>query len=69
MKEEDNMARVCDICGKGAAVGHAISHAHNRTKRRWLPNLQKRSIVVGKATRRVMVCTICLKSGRVQIAK
>jgi large subunit ribosomal protein L28 len=63
------MARVCDICGKGAAVGCAISHAHNRTKRRWLPNLQRRSIVVGKGTRRVLVCSTCLKSGRVQIAK
>ena len=35
------MAQRCDICGKGPITGHNISHAHNRSKRRWLPNLQK----------------------------
>ena len=33
------MAQRCDVCGKGPAVGHKISHAHNMTKRRWLANL------------------------------
>ncbi|MBI2553973.1 MAG: 50S ribosomal protein L28 [Candidatus Rokubacteria bacterium] len=33
------MAQRCDVCGKGPAVGHRISHAHNVSKRRWLPNL------------------------------
>ncbi|MBP1732429.1 MAG: ribosomal protein, partial [Deltaproteobacteria bacterium] len=34
------MARVCEICGKGKQVGHNVSHANNKTKREWLPNLQ-----------------------------
>ncbi len=46
-------------------TGHNISHAHNLTKRRWLPNLQKITIIEGGEKKRVYVCTKCLKSGRV----
>ncbi|MBI3300848.1 MAG: 50S ribosomal protein L28 [Deltaproteobacteria bacterium] len=35
------MARICEICGKGPSKGNNVSHANNRTKRRWLPNLQR----------------------------
>ena len=34
------MARRCYVCGKGPATGNNVSHAHNKTKRRFLPNLQ-----------------------------
>ena len=33
------MARVCQVTGKGPMVGNNVSHANNKTKRRWLPNL------------------------------
>jgi large subunit ribosomal protein L28 len=36
------MARVCQVTGKGPMVGNNVSHANNRTKRRFLPNLQNR---------------------------
>ena len=36
------MARVCQVTGKAPMVGYNISHAHNKTKRRFLPNLQNR---------------------------
>ena len=36
------MARKCAVCGKGPSFGHNVSHANNRTKRRFLPNLQDR---------------------------
>ena len=36
------MARVCQVTGKGPMVGHNVSHANNKTKRRFLPNLQYR---------------------------
>jgi large subunit ribosomal protein L28 len=39
------MARRCAITGKGVQVGHNVSHANNRTKRRFLPNLQQLSIL------------------------
>ena len=34
------MARRCEICGKGPAVGRNVSHAHNVTRRRFEPNIQ-----------------------------
>jgi large subunit ribosomal protein L28 len=34
------MARTCEICGKGPSTGNTVSHANNRTRRRWKPNLQ-----------------------------
>ena len=36
------MARVCEVTGKGPLVGNNVSHANNKTKRRFLPNLQYR---------------------------
>ncbi len=63
------MSRTCDICGKGPQVGHKISHAHNLTKRRWMPNLQRvRANVKGKA-QILNVCTRCLRSGAIQKMK
>jgi large subunit ribosomal protein L28 len=40
--KERAMARVCQITGKAPMVGNNVSHANNRTKRRFLPNLQQR---------------------------
>src|ERR1700728_4868167 len=37
------MTRRCEITGKGPLVGNKVSHANNKTKRRWLPNLQEAS--------------------------
>jgi large subunit ribosomal protein L28 len=39
------MARKCAITGKGVQVGHNVSHANNKTKRRFLPNLQRISVL------------------------
>jgi large subunit ribosomal protein L28 len=59
------MARVCEICGKGPIAGHNVSHANNKTPRRWYPNLQRVRVVVNGAVRRLRVCTQCIKSNRV----
>ena len=59
------MAQRCDVCGKGPVVGHQISHAHNVTKRRWLPNLVSMRAVVNGRAKRVRVCTRCLRGGKV----
>jgi len=60
------MARVCEICGKGRQVGHKVSHAGNRAKKVWNPNLQTVRAVVDGKVRRIRVCTSCLKKGLVQ---
>lgn len=39
------MARRCVVTGKGVQTGNNVSHAHNKTRRRWLPNLQYTSMV------------------------
>ena len=59
------MSKVCDVCGKGPQVGYNVSHAHNRTKRRWLPNLQTIRANIDGIKKRVKVCTSCIKTGRI----
>ena len=59
------MARVCEICGKGRLLGHRISHAHNVSTREWRPNLRVVHAVVDGQTKRIKVCTRCLRSGKV----
>lgn len=59
------MAATCEICGKGPVYGNNVSHAHNKTRRRWNPNLQKvRAVQQGKV-RQIRVCSRCLRSGAV----
>jgi large subunit ribosomal protein L28 len=45
------MARVCQVTGKAPMVGNNVSHANNKTKRRFLPNLQRRRFWVESETR------------------
>ena len=45
------MARVCQVTGKGPMVGNHVSHANNKTKRRFLPNLQYRRFWVESENR------------------
>ena len=58
------MARKCEITGKGPLAGNSVSHAHNKTKRRQLPNLQKKRIFVPELNRsvRIRVSTSALRS-------
>jgi len=59
------MARMCEICGKKPMVGNNVSHAHNLTKRRFNPNLQRVRAMQGGRVKRISVCTNCIKSGSV----
>jgi large subunit ribosomal protein L28 len=45
------MSRVCQVTGKAPIVGHHVSHANNKTKRRFLPNLQYRKFWVESESR------------------
>jgi large subunit ribosomal protein L28 len=49
------MARKCKLTGKGPLVGNNVSHANNRTKRRQLPNLRKKTIYIPELGRSVRV--------------
>jgi large subunit ribosomal protein L28 len=60
---------MCETCGKKTTFGHNISHAHNVTNRAWKPNLQRVRVLLPQGgTRRVRVCTRCLRTGRVRKA-
>jgi large subunit ribosomal protein L28 len=62
------MARVCEVCGRGPRFGHKISHAHNVTNRRWNINLQSVRAVVNGANKRLRACTSCIRNNKVQKA-
>lgn len=62
------MAYACDLCGKKHQSGHNVSHANNKTKRVFNPNLQRVRALINGAARRIRVCTRCLRSGLVQKA-
>jgi len=49
--KERAMARVCQVTGKAPMVGNHVSHANNKTKRRFLPNLQRRRFFVESENR------------------
>ncbi|HDK41213.1 MAG TPA: 50S ribosomal protein L28, partial [Nitrospirae bacterium] len=57
---------VCSVCGKKKVSGNNVSHANNRTKRVFRPNLQRVRTNTNRGIRRVYVCTRCLRSGKVQ---
>ncbi len=59
------MSQVCEICGKRPQVGCNVSHAHNKTKRRFNPNLQSVRALENGRVRRVRICTSCLRSGKI----
>ncbi len=60
------MAFSCSICGKKRMAGNNVSHANNRTKRVFRPNLQNVRALVNGTIQRIKVCTRCLRSGLVK---
>ena len=59
------MSRECQICGKKPQTGNNVSHAHNLSKTRRLPNLQSVRATVDGKPRRMVVCTRCIRSGKI----
>jgi large subunit ribosomal protein L28 len=62
------MAKRCEVCGKGPVSGNNVSHAHNVTRRRFLPNLRKIRAMVNGQAKQLRICTRCLRSGKVEKA-
>ncbi len=57
------MSRRCDLSGKGVQAGNNVSHAHNKTRRRFLPNLQRVSILSDALNSRVRL-KVCMHTLR-----
>lgn len=59
---------VCSVCGKKRTTGNNVSHANNKTKRVFMPNLQKVKAQTDRGVKRVSVCTRCLRAGKIRKA-
>ncbi len=59
---------VCFVCEKGIAFGNNVSHANNKTRRTWKPNLQVARVVHQGKTIKIKVCTRCLAAGKIKRA-
>jgi len=57
------MSRKCEICGKGPSFGNNVSHANNKTRTVWRPNVQKVKTVKNGTVATIKVCTRCIRSG------
>ncbi|MHB2021566.1 MAG: 50S ribosomal protein L28 [Candidatus Xenobia bacterium] len=62
------MAQFCQLCGKGPSSGNSVSHSNRKTRRRWLPNLQKTTLSVNGQPTKARICTRCLRSLRTHAA-
>lgn len=75
------MSRVCQICNKGPTAGRSITRRGmakrlggvgrkivRTNKRRFLPNLKKVKVIIGKSKKTITVCTECIRSGRIKKA-
>ncbi|MEE8491645.1 MAG: 50S ribosomal protein L28 [Acidimicrobiia bacterium] len=60
------MSAICEICGKAPWFGKQVSFSHKRSSRRWVPNIQRVRVKHGTNTKRIRVCTSCLKAGKIE---
>ena len=56
--------RKCELCGKGILRGNKVSHANNKTKTVWLPNIHKVHAIINGAAKRIYACASCITSGK-----
>ena len=59
------MSKRCYYCNKRPMFANNVSHANNKTRRRFVPNLQSVSALINGAVRRLKVCTRCIKAGKI----
>ncbi|MFT4744420.1 MAG: large subunit ribosomal protein L28, partial [Nonlabens sp.] len=55
---------ICEYCGKKPWFGKQVSHSHRRSSKRWDPNIQRLKAVKDGRSRKVDICTSCLKAGK-----
>ena len=58
----------CYVCDKGVTYGNNVSHANNKVRRTWKPNLQVVRVEAGGKIVKVKVCTRCMAAGKVKRA-
>lgn len=58
----------CQNCGKGSMYGHKVSHAKNRTKRLFKPNLHTTRVTINGVNKRAKLCAKCLRIAKKKVA-
>ena len=59
---------ICEICGKGVSYGIKVSHSHRRSNRTWKANVKKVKVLINGTSKRLNVCTSCLRSSKIEKA-
>jgi large subunit ribosomal protein L28 len=59
------MSLKCEVCEKKTQFGNNVSHANNKTRRRWKPNIKKLRVVMKGSVKTMKICTRCIKSGKI----
>jgi large subunit ribosomal protein L28 len=65
-KGEEVMGKKCFICGKTTTFGNKVSHSKRKTRKKQKPNLHNIKIEINKKTKKVYVCSKCLKTNKVK---
>lgn len=52
----------CQVCGKGPAFGHNVSHSRRATLRTFKPNIQKHTVFIEGQPKQIYICAACLKT-------
>lgn len=58
----------CEICEKGAHFGIKVSHSHRRSNKMWKSNIKTVRVKTDGGSKKMHICTSCLRSGRVERA-
>ena len=58
----------CEVCDKEVSFGNNVSHSNRKTSRSYKPNVQSVKVNIDGTTKKMNVCTKCLKSGKVERA-
>ncbi len=62
------MSKQCDVCGKTPLKAAKLTFSHKQIVKRQNPNLQEVKAIINGETKRIKVCTSCLRAGKVQKA-
>lgn len=58
----------CSVCSKSVHFGNGVSHSHRRSNKMWKSNVKSVKVMVNGASKKMYVCTSCLRSGLVERA-
>lgn len=54
----------CEICERGQKFGIQVSHSHRRANKAWKPNVKKVKMTIDGVTKKMVVCTSCMRSNK-----